>query len=188
MRRQTDDRGHGRRLAALLIPLGLATPAAAGAEPGGGGRLEWTLRSRVEAPGTGGQFRVVERPASWDPRRTAIIVCDMWDLHHCLNATRRGAEMAPRMDRVLRAARGRGVLIIHAPSGCMETYKDHPARRRAQETPRPASLPADIGKWCDQIPSEQRGTYPIDQSDGGEGVTHAHLPALNARKRADYTR
>src|SRR5262249_46331828 len=96
------------------------------------------------------------------------IVCDMWDLHHCLNAVRRETEMAPRMDRVLKDARGRGVLIIHAPSGCMETYKDHPARKRALETARSKNLPKDIGQWCNKIPSEEKGIYPIDQSDGGE--------------------
>jgi nicotinamidase-related amidase/type 1 glutamine amidotransferase len=186
-------RRRGLAAALLLIPLGLAAPAAVGDEPGGGDRLAWTLRSRVEAPGTGGQHRVVERKAAWDPRRTAIIVCDMWDLHHCLNATRRGAEMAPRMDRVLRAARGRGVLVIHAPSGCMAAYADHPARKRAQATPRSRSLPPDIGTWCYQIPSEERGTYPIDQTDGGEDddpAEHdrwaAKLAALGRNPRAPW--
>src|SRR4029077_3017179 len=68
--------------------------------------------------------------------------------------------------QMLRAARARGVLIIHAPSSCMETYKDHPARKRAIDTPRSNSLPPDIGKWCYQIPSETKGTYPIDQRKG----------------------
>ena len=76
--------------------------------------------------------------------------------------------MAPRMDEVLRNARGRGVLIIHAPSSCMEAYRDDPARKRAQAVPRSKSLPAEIGKWCYKIPSEEKGAYPIDQTDGGE--------------------
>jgi nicotinamidase-related amidase/type 1 glutamine amidotransferase len=193
MRPQEDDRGRGLAAALLLISLGLAAPQAVGDELGGGDRLAWTLRSRIEAPGTGGQYRVIERKAAWDPRRTAIIVCDMWDLHHCLNATRRGAELAPRMDRVLRAARDRGVTIIHAPSGCMAPYKDHPARRRAQETTRSQGLPADIGTWCDRIPAEERGQYPIDQSDGGEDddpAEHARwaarLAALGRNPRAPW--
>ena len=122
---------------------------------GAGHALNLTLRSRVEAPGLGGACRVVEKTESWDPRRTAIIVCDMWDLHHCLNATRRVVELAPRMDRVLRAARGRGVAIIHAPSSCMDAYKDHPARKRAQSAPASKNLPAEIGNWCKQIPAEE---------------------------------
>jgi hypothetical protein len=56
------------------------------------------------------------------------------------------------MGRVLGAARDRGVLIIHAPSGCMAAYKDHPDRARARRTPRSKSLPTDIGTWCYQIP------------------------------------
>src|SRR5688572_33179515 len=47
----------------------------------------------------------------WQPAETAIIVCDMWDAHHCLNAVRRETELAPRMEKVLQNARGRGVLI-----------------------------------------------------------------------------
>jgi nicotinamidase-related amidase/type 1 glutamine amidotransferase len=195
MRRPNDDRGRGRGLAAavLLILPSLAAAPRAGAESDGGDRLAWTLRTRVEVPGTGGQFRAVERPASWEPKRTAIIVCDMWDLHHGLNATRRGAELAPVLDRVLRAARDRGVLIIHAPSSCMASYTDHPARKRAQETPRSRRLPADIGQWCDQIPSEERGAYPIDQTDGGEDddpAEHARwaakLAALGRNPRAPW--
>jgi len=114
------------------------------------------------------QFRVIETSAAWKPSETAIIVCDVWDLHHCLNAVLRVKEMAPTMERVLTTARKRGALIIHAPSDCMEAYKKHPARRRALETPRAKNLPADIGKWCDRIPAEEKGTYPIDQSEGGE--------------------
>ena len=52
-------------------------------------RSNLTLRSRVDAPGYGA-YRVIETRASWSTAETAIIVCDMWDLHHCLNATRRG--------------------------------------------------------------------------------------------------
>ncbi len=52
----------------------------------------------------------------WQPDQTAIIVCDMWDLHHCKNAVKRETEMAPRMNAVLEKARQQGVLIIHAPS------------------------------------------------------------------------
>ncbi|CAN5648073.1 hypothetical protein BH23PLA1_BH23PLA1_13440 [soil metagenome] len=126
-----------------------------------------TLRTRVESPEGSGRYRVVEQAADWDLDRTAIIVCDMWDVHHSLNATHRGAELVPRMDQVLRTARDQGALIIHAPSGCMDAYEGHPARQRAIETPRSGALPPDIGKWCYQIPFEEKGTYPIDQTEGG---------------------
>ncbi len=151
------------RPALILGALALALPAFGADEKGD--KLELRLRSRAEA---GGKVEVVETPATWSARETAIIVCDMWDSHHCKNAVERVGELAPTMDRVLKAARGRGVAIIHAPSGCVEAYKDHPARRHATATPRAKVLPAEIGSWCYQIPGEAKGTYPIDQSDGGE--------------------
>jgi nicotinamidase-related amidase len=81
------------------------------------------------------KFTVVEETASWDPAKTAIIIVDMWNNHSCKSAAQRVAEMAPHMNRVLNAARDKGVLIIHAPSNCMATYKDTPARLLAQKAP-----------------------------------------------------
>src|SRR5262245_57877618 len=122
-------------------------------------------RSRVE---TSGAYAVQEATETWRPAQTAIIVCDMWDSHHCLNAVRRCVEVAPRMNAVLGKARDQGVLIVHAPSSCMDPYKDHPGRKLAQLAPKAASLPADISQWCRSIPSEEKGIYPIDQEQGGE--------------------
>jgi nicotinamidase-related amidase len=157
-----------RRVALLLTTFVLAivaswTPRAqsAEAEP-----LALRLRSQVETPEGSGKYQTIEKAATWNPKETAVIVCDMWDLHHSRAATLRLKEMAPRMDQFLRAARGRGVVVIHAPSSCMETYKDHPARLRAQAVPMSRNLPPDIGKWCYQIAPETKGTYPIDQEKG----------------------
>ena len=127
-----------------------------------------TIHKRLREETANRTYAVREKTEQWDMSQTAVIVCDMWDAHHCLNAVRRAEEMAPRMNQVLESARNRGVLIVHAPSSCMESYKDHPARRRAQEAPRATNLPKDIGEWCRKIPSEEKGEYPIDQSDGGE--------------------
>ena len=69
--------------------------------------------------------------AKWKPAETAIVVVDMWNDHHCKSAATRVVEMAPHMNKVLKAARARGVLVVHSPSGCMDTYKDQPARKRA---------------------------------------------------------
>jgi nicotinamidase-related amidase len=124
--------------------------------------LKVALRSRG-----GDKFEVVTKAEAWLPKETAVIVCDMWDRHHCPTAEKRVGELAPRMNEVLKAARGQGVLIIHAPSSCMEPYKNHPGRKLAQAAPKAADLPKDIGAWCYKIPSEDKGKYPIDQSDGG---------------------
>ena len=50
----------------------------------------------------------------------------------------RGGD-GPADERGARPRRAsRGVLIIHAPSSCMDAYKDHPARKRAQAAPKAA--------------------------------------------------
>jgi nicotinamidase-related amidase len=126
------------------------------------------LRVRTETSKDSKRFHTVTRAEAWDPHKTAVIVCDFWDLHHCLNAVRRVEEFGPRLNLFLKEARGRGMTIIHAPSDCMEAYKKHPARLAALAVPKAGDLPKDIGSWCSRIPAEERGQYPIDQSDGGE--------------------
>jgi nicotinamidase-related amidase len=148
------------------------------------------LRSRTESDG---KFSVVEKPQNWPAAKTAVIVCDMWDAHHCLNAVRREEEMVPRMNDFLTKARDAGAFIIHAPSSCMDAYKEHPARKRAQAAPKASNLPKDIGDWCKQIPAEEKGKYPIDQSDGGEDDDpveheewHAKLKAMGRNPKAPW--
>lgn len=157
-----------RALTLITIPLAIAFSVSTGVAKPPGDVLKLSLRSRAETKPGSGRFHATTRTERWQPRHTAIIVCDMWDLHHCLNATRRGAELAPRMNRLLANARKRGATIIHAPSSCMAAYKNHPARKRALSVPRSKTLPKDIGSWCYKIPAEEKGTYPIDQTDGGE--------------------
>ncbi|MBD3672628.1 MAG: isochorismatase family protein [Planctomycetaceae bacterium] len=157
--------------------------------------FQLTLRSQVPADDESGLYHYQFDEQNWNPKQTAIIVCDMWDLHHCYNAVQRETEMAPRMNRLLKQARDMGATIIHSPSGCMAFYEDHPARKRAQSVEKVANLPEEIGKWCYQIPAEERGVYPIDQSDGGEDddpVQHAKwaksLEAKGLNPRAPWTR
>ncbi|MDX1947494.1 MAG: isochorismatase family protein [Pirellulaceae bacterium] len=173
------------RAAALLLVLVSSQVLAADAP------LTVLKRSRVEEPGTG--HVVKETKETWQPGETAIIVCDMWDAHHSLNAVRRSVEMAPRMNEVLKNARGRGVLVIHAPSSCMEAYASHPGRKLAQAAPAAANLPADIGQWCRHIPSEDRGRYPIDQTKSSEDddraeqkIYHEKLIALGRNPKAPW--
>ncbi len=130
--------------------------------------LKLQLRYQSESSADSGRFHQLVRGEQWSPAETAVIVCDVWDLHHCLNAVRRLEEFAPRLNDLLSEARRRGVTVIHSPSDCMEAYADHPARKRALDTPKAAELPPDIRSWCSRIPSEEKAVYPIDQSDGGE--------------------
>ncbi len=112
-----------------------------------------------------GDVGVAEKPIEWAPQKTAIVICDMWNEHWCKGATRRVAEMAPRMNEVVAEARKRGVLIVHAPSSCMEAYTGSPQRKLAQSAPAAANLPKDIEGWCSKLPGEP--ALPIDDSDGG---------------------
>jgi nicotinamidase-related amidase len=146
--------------------------------------LRLKLRTRIETDSGSGSYHIETRAEDWNPSSTALIVCDMWDLHHCQNAVRRAAEFAPRLEKVLQELRRRGVTIIHAPSECMKAYKEHPARLRALAVPRAANLPKDIGASCASLPAEDKGRYPIDQSDGGEDDKPAEHRAWSEKLRA----
>jgi len=128
------------------------------------------LQLRYQQPTTVGatRFHQLTRDEKWDPQSTAVIICDMWDSHHCVNAVRRVAELAPRMNRFLKELRNSGVTVIHAPSGCVDAYKDHPSRLRVLKVPQSKSFPTEIANWCDRIPSEEAAAYPVDQAAGGE--------------------
>lgn len=147
---------------AMLLPAILTMSHAAAANE----RLELRTRYQQSIEGHDGAYRVVEKSATWDPTQTAIIICDMWDAHWCQGASRRVAEMAPRMNETIAAARKRGVLIIHAPSETMDFYAESPQRKLAQEAPTAENVPEGIESWCGQL-DDRDLDYPIDQSDGG---------------------
>ncbi len=128
--------------------------------------LELQTRARQPVGDDDGGFRTQYTTVRWDPARTAVIVCDMWDDHWCRGASARVAEMAPRMNQYLQAARQRGVLIIHAPSNCTDTYADHPARSTARNA-RDTDVPEFLANWNRQLPAERHAEWPLDQSDGG---------------------
>lgn len=142
------------------------------------------FRKQVETSPGSGRYHTITETKRWDPKRTAVIVCDVWDAHHCLNAVRRMEQFLPRLNEVLDYARADGMTVIHAPSDCMGAYENHPGRKRAIETPRATDLPADIGKWCSRIPSEEAAAYPIDQSDGGEDDDPAEHAEWAAKLKA----
>jgi len=78
------------RSAALTAACVLASlPAAQGQEFTPDGKLVVEKRYRVESEAGSGRFHALVKRETWDPQASAIIVCDMWDSHHCLNAVRR---------------------------------------------------------------------------------------------------
>ena len=142
------------------------------------------LRYQKQMDGPANSFQRLVREEDWKASETAVIVCDVWDLHHCLNAVRRLEEFGPRLNDVLIEARRRGAVIVHSPSDCMKAYQDHPARSRALAVPRAGTIPEDIKNWCSRIPSEERANYPIDQSDGGEDDDPQEHAAWAAKLKA----
>src|SRR4026207_2376564 len=73
------------------------------------GMMELNLRARVSA---GTKFAVVEKKASWEAKKTALIICDMWDDHWCKSAARRVAEMAGPLNEAVKNAPAGAWLII----------------------------------------------------------------------------
>ena len=118
-------------LRCVCLTLFLANVALAASAQG----PPWRVKLRSRLADEQGQFRAREKEVTWNPHETAIVVVDMWNDHHCKSAARRVVEMAPAMNRVLDAAREKRVLVIFSPSGCMDAYEGHPARRRAQAAP-----------------------------------------------------
>ena len=116
------------------------------------------LRSRVQPFKGSDIWDAVTVKDSFPVGASAIIICDMWDKHWCGSASTRVADLARRMDPVLRKARAAGMLIIHAPSDTMEFYKDYPQRKLVLAAPK-VTPPAEL-KISDP-------PLPIDDSDGG---------------------
>jgi hypothetical protein len=143
------------------------------------------LHTRSRATGDGaaatGKPMAVEKTIEWEPRKTALIICDMWDDHWCRGAARRVVEMAGPLNKVVHRARDMGVLVIHAPSTCVDFYKDTPQRRRAQAAPfaKPPVAMAETTRWGTRWcwPDPQREpALPIDDSDMGcDCPTHSRM-------------
>jgi nicotinamidase-related amidase len=167
------------RVVLLCLAMTMSMPAADDA-------LKLHLRSRAATQR--GDTRVDEKEVSWDPKRTALIICDMWDDHWCKSAARRVTEMAGPLNEVVKRARDRGVFIIHAPSTCTGFYKDAPQRKRAQAAPftkTPVALattPRWGTAWCWTDPKRE-AVLPIDDSDMGCSCTGAKCPIREAWTR-----
>lgn len=142
--------------------------------------LSFTLRDRplVEADGAAeptdshhaapavepGKHTLRYRTVEWEPSKTAVIVCDMWDKLWCPVTTARVAELAPAMNDVLKELRDRGVLVIHAPSGTLEPYADTPPRKRCRQAP-PVETDPPLQGWCHLDPKREP-PLPLDDEYG----------------------
>jgi nicotinamidase-related amidase len=116
------------------------------------------LRSRVELFRGSDQWSEVRVDYSFDPAKSALIVCDMWDRHWCSGANMRVTALVKKLEPVLETARRKGMIIVHAPSETMSFYAKMPQRQRM------LSLPAFTPPREMNISSP---SLPIDDSDGG---------------------
>jgi len=133
--------------------------------------LQLSLRSRLKPEGKDA-YEVREKKTAWQPKKTALIICDMWDDHWCKSAASRVGELVGPINELVKTARKQGVFIIHAPSSVTAFYKDTPQRKRAQKapfvaTPVPLVTTERWGTaWC-WTDGKREGVLPIDDSDMG---------------------
>jgi len=144
-------RNVGVAFAISLVVLTTAT----GAEPAS---LKLELRSRTQPFKGSDEWQEFTLGREFKPSETAVVICDMWDKHWCDKATERCGVLAEKMEVVVKDLRARGVLIIHAPSECMDHYKDAKARQRVLGLKK-----VEPPKGSNLIDPE----LPIDAKEGG---------------------
>jgi len=149
---------NGKRAVKAVVRGGLVVLLLSGSLWAGSELTKVRLRTRVEAFKGSGQWQAVEYEYELPVRQTALIICDMWDKHWCRGASARVEGLVLKAQPLLDRARRNGVLIIHAPSGTMEFYRDAPQRKAILAIPRVAP-PAPL------VVSE--APLPVDASDGG---------------------
>lgn len=144
----------GSEALAVILPLenGLSSPKDS---------ISLQLKKRVkDASGVKDVYSV----QNLVPSQTAVIICDMWDRHWCKGATERVTEMAPAINRFVNAARAKGMFIVHAPSDCMDYYKNTTARKRAS---RYKNRDLSLDHWVHKTGEEAGYPWPIDSLTEG---------------------
>ena len=125
-----------RTIPHIAIILAISFGCMAESNAFGSGDLVLHTRSRPSAIDQQVASEITYNTLHWDPKKTAIILCDVWDTMVCRIPADRVGELAVRIDEVIKAAREKGVTIIHAPSGTMDFYADTEMRARCLEAPK----------------------------------------------------
>lgn len=129
------------------------------------GTITFTARKQIAADTNQKSWQIVETPTQWDAAKTAVILCDLWDTHPCVNAVHRMEKMLPAINRVVAQLRKQGALVIHSPSNTMQFYEGTVQRKRAQEAAY-VQPPFPVDGWCSLDPAHEP-PLPVDDSDGG---------------------
>lgn len=135
--------------------------------------------------GIKGDDPVSSTTGGWRPQRGAVIVCDMWDDHHCVSAAHRVAHMAPRMNEVLAMLRARGAFIIHSPGDCVDYYAASAARLRAVDA-RHVDAPVRFA-WNGWDP-DREAALPLEITTPGPCSCHTPEPCCTGEPRYPWTR
>ena len=122
------------------------------------GFADLPLRSRVEAFKGSDEWEAVSLTRPFDPKKTALVICDMWDDHWCKSAAKRCDALAKKAAPLVERLRKLGVTIVHCPSDCMAFYEETPQRKATKKVPK--TKPPSERKLPDP-------PLPIDDSDGG---------------------
>jgi nicotinamidase-related amidase len=106
------------------------------------------------------------------PRKTAVIVVDMWNYHWCMTASERVSAMVPRMNSVLSIARELGIQIVWNPSDVVTAYSGYPQYERAVAVehrhapkirqPLSTNFTAHVGRCMCSSETECQGNYGWD--------------------------
>jgi nicotinamidase-related amidase len=86
-----------------------------------------------------------EKQTIIDTTKTALVICDMWDQHHCSPLTKRTSILAQKMITTINKTRNLGIQVIHAPSGCMDYYEKYPQHKniKSNKQLQPPIVPYD---------------------------------------------
>ncbi len=144
------------RLLALVAPVVLLLARPTPTPPGPRAETIPAERAFETFKGSGVWDEVVV-PREFSGDETAVVLCDMWDNHWCPTAAAPAPSWPGRCRRSSTPC-GRGVFVIHAPSECMDFYKDFPQRKRIQEAKR-VDPPAPLALADPPL--------PCDDADGG---------------------
>ncbi len=131
---------------------------------------DWVAPEKVntdlDAPVSDRAFTYVHRTLQWDSAKTALVIVDLWDQAQAPLIAKRMDELAPHINEAARAAREKGLLVVHAPGGVTDYYKDTPQRTRCLEVA-PVAL----------VALEEGPALPVDASDNGwEGPVRPDKP------------
>lgn len=124
------------------------------------------INTDLDAPVSDRAFTYVHKTLLWDPAKTAVVIVDLWEQSQAPRVGKRMDELAPHINEAARAARSKGLLVVHAPGGVTDYYKDTPQRARCLEVA-PVAL----------VAMEEGPALPVDASDNGwEGPVRADKP------------